>query len=558
MVRTLKVLLILCMAVAAAGAAPPKKNADVEQAIKSELVGKAFYTKILVGSYIPCPPNLNSSGRNDAIKMIDTELPTDGPVRYLARSGCFFPGGMSLDFVKNYVPADFSGQLLPGTTVWVRGVDFRDDRVEVRLSAYNNDNAEGSGKIKYMVGTNYRSWSADQLMEVIDRGIVIPAYEKMDQLKTEFEVLRGELDEAEKEYNLPGGTADSRLTKAIALRQVLEKLQKNRAEFAAMGKSDSQAGVYSEKLNALAPEIARLTEEARKERVAHIRDQLQAQLQELSRIQTQIRQKPPSSLAEWQQRSDILATYSTLLDIRQKLLDGLRSENEAPLPEDVKFMSESRAEIETDRKALSLGHQQIELADLTAQYSQMTRKRTQMLDAYSRAFGTARETPALHDLIAVLDQIVTNRDRAAALGDKAAATQLIQYQAETRKYKRKLSPSDPFAAYGGHEISATNTESEAPKKVSISAGVAVGLLLQKMEPVYPPIARAARVTGTVVLQATISKTGSVESLQVVSGPPILQGAAIDAVKTWLYRPFLLEGKPVEVETTVDVVFTLGG
>ena len=97
-----------------------------------------------------------------------------------------------------------------------------------------------------------------------------------------------------------------------------------------------------------------------------------------------------------------------------------------------------------------------------------------------------------------------------------------------------------------------------PKKVNISAGVAVGMLISKVQPIYPPIAKAARVSGTVVLQATISKTGQIENLRVVSGPAMLQQAALDAVKQWRYKPYLLNNEPVEVETTVNVIFTLGG
>jgi len=101
-------------------------------------------------------------------------------------------------------------------------------------------------------------------------------------------------------------------------------------------------------------------------------------------------------------------------------------------------------------------------------------------------------------------------------------------------------------------------KAEAPKKVNISGGVAQGMLLQKTVPMYPPIAKAARVSGTVVLQATISKTGTIENLHVISGPAMLQQSAMDAVRSWRYRPYLLNGDPVEVETTVNVVFTLGG
>ena len=97
-----------------------------------------------------------------------------------------------------------------------------------------------------------------------------------------------------------------------------------------------------------------------------------------------------------------------------------------------------------------------------------------------------------------------------------------------------------------------------PKKLIISSGVMAGMLISKPTPVYPPIAKAARVQGTVVLQATISKTGSIENLKVVSGPQMLQQAAQDAVRSWRYKPYLLNGEPVEVETTVNVIFTLGG
>ncbi|MGD0800544.1 MAG: energy transducer TonB [Terracidiphilus sp.] len=99
---------------------------------------------------------------------------------------------------------------------------------------------------------------------------------------------------------------------------------------------------------------------------------------------------------------------------------------------------------------------------------------------------------------------------------------------------------------------------EAAKKVSISEGIAGGLLLQKPPPVYPPLARQTHVSGIVVIQATISKTGVVENAHVVSGPTMLRQAAMDAVKTWRYRPYLLDGEPVEVETTVSVNFSLGG
>lgn len=90
----------------------------------------------------------------------------------------------------------------------------------------------------------------------------------------------------------------------------------------------------------------------------------------------------------------------------------------------------------------------------------------------------------------------------------------------------------------------------------VSSGVMVGYLIYRAVPHYPSIAIAIHLGGTVVLQATISKTGSIENLHVVSGPPLLHQAAIDAVQQWRYRPYLLNNQPVEVETTINVEFTL--
>jgi protein TonB len=98
---------------------------------------------------------------------------------------------------------------------------------------------------------------------------------------------------------------------------------------------------------------------------------------------------------------------------------------------------------------------------------------------------------------------------------------------------------------------------QAKAAVRVSSAIEKGLLIQETMPVYPAIAKATHTEGTVELAATISKAGNIENLRATSGPPLLQRAALDAVKSWRYRPYLLDGQPVEVETTVDVVFTLG-
>jgi protein TonB len=94
------------------------------------------------------------------------------------------------------------------------------------------------------------------------------------------------------------------------------------------------------------------------------------------------------------------------------------------------------------------------------------------------------------------------------------------------------------------------------ERIRQGTGVQAANLIHQVNPVYPPLARQARVQGVVVLEAVISKEGSIESLVVVSGHPLLNQAAVDAVKQWKYRPTMLNGDPVEVITTVTVTFTL--
>jgi protein TonB len=97
-----------------------------------------------------------------------------------------------------------------------------------------------------------------------------------------------------------------------------------------------------------------------------------------------------------------------------------------------------------------------------------------------------------------------------------------------------------------------------PQRVRVSQGVSNGLLIRKVQPAYPPLARQARIQGQVLLQAQISKDGTIENLQLISGHPMLAPAAIEAVKQWRYKPYMLNGEPVAVDTQVVVNFTLSG
>jgi TonB family protein len=115
-----------------------------------------------------------------------------------------------------------------------------------------------------------------------------------------------------------------------------------------------------------------------------------------------------------------------------------------------------------------------------------------------------------------------------------------------------IAPTDPAL------IPPTDAPLSRVEKVNVAGGISHGFVLKKVPPTYPVDAKNARVTGTVILQATIGTDGRVHDLRVESTPwPSLAQSALWAVSQWEYKPYLLNGEPVEVETTVNVVFTLG-
>jgi protein TonB len=96
----------------------------------------------------------------------------------------------------------------------------------------------------------------------------------------------------------------------------------------------------------------------------------------------------------------------------------------------------------------------------------------------------------------------------------------------------------------------------APEMLKVSQGVTQGMLLRRVQPVYPHSALQMRIAGSVQLQAVIDKAGNIASVKVLSGDPILSKSAVDAVKQWKYKPYLLDGEAVEIQTQITVNFKL--
>jgi TonB family protein len=131
--------------------------------------------------------------------------------------------------------------------------------------------------------------------------------------------------------------------------------------------------------------------------------------------------------------------------------------------------------------------------------------------------------------------------KSSAKADEAATGQL-------RVLERKCSPAKSTAA--------TKTAATTTAFIEVPGGVQAAHLIRRIQPIYPPLAKAARVQGAVRFNAVIARDGTVQNLRTLAGHPLLELAASEAVKQWLYAPTLSGGEPVEVHTTIDVIFTL--
>ncbi len=119
-----------------------------------------------------------------------------------------------------------------------------------------------------------------------------------------------------------------------------------------------------------------------------------------------------------------------------------------------------------------------------------------------------------------------------------------------------LGPLIPTLALTLALTSLAAAQEAAPQRITVDKAQMAGQIVKKVAPVYPPLARQARIQGQVILRVEITKSGDAENIQLVSGHPMLAPSAIEAVKQWKYRPYLVNGEPVDVETEVTVNYTI--
>ena len=182
----------------------------------------------------------------------------------------------------------------------------------------------------------------------------------------------------------------------------------------------------------------------------------------------------------------------------------------------------------------------------------------------------SRSVPAQPEFAAATAVPQSRTAEVASVNPVSASTMNAQLSAPSRisASLKQPSPSDQAPAAlsansigGGAALPGSIFAASRGPRVTtspvISAGVAQGLLVHRTQPIYPAPARTANMSGTVVLKAQISKSGQIMGLKVISGPPVFVASALNAVKSWRYKPYMLNNQPIEVETNINVIFSVG-
>ena len=434
----LKLAVIVVLAIPLIAVTEKPKDSPLHRRLESELMGKSFEVKIRLGSYWSY---YNQKTGKQCYRLIDTEFVPNGGVRYQARRGCYSEAGQQEDFIAGNVyvdPGKITRDVAPGVRIRVIKVDMMDDRIELLLQRTDGKSVIDSyAKIKFMLGKGYLQSDPETVLKLISQTLRIESFERIDSLTVEFADLQNQLKGAEATYAaIVSANAGERLEAAKRVRATLQRITSNRSAYISAGGSDPDAGTYMERAGLLDGEIAKLETEVKKEKVNAARAALEANVTAAAQKKAALGQ-PVASLPEWERKSQTLTDYRRLLDERQSLFSQLQTVGEPASTDDVEKMKEEVRYSESLNASLISERQKLQLVQINADYGNMERKRSQLLDAYTRAFGSAKERPALQELIGHLERMVGNRAEAERLGDATAATQISRLRTEVEKLKKR-------------------------------------------------------------------------------------------------------------------------
>jgi hypothetical protein len=400
-----------------------ERKTPLQSQLESELLGKDFDTKIELAN------SITGFHGGQFSRAVDTELSPDGVVRYYVTK---FLGHPEIA----YVSADEITRKLPvGIRVKATKIEFKGDRIEVSLNALPDNSY---AKLKLMLGRGFESsYNLETVLGVVSRALRLERFEQLQFLKAEYPQLKAKLALAEADFKSAQGDAPTQLAAARQLQEALGGLVKNRTDYDSLTQTlaDPEKEQYARQAADLDKTIQALEQEARKERAEQIRKTLESEGKETSRLKSQLERKKPASLEEWQEQMASLNRLETVLAHRQSLQTDLASTGESATPEELGTLQQDSQEAQKLREALESQRKNLELAQMENQYRDMERKKGQLYDSYTRAFGTPKQGAEAQRLRAHLQHMYENRVAAQKMGSAKASQQATGILKEIQRIK---------------------------------------------------------------------------------------------------------------------------
>jgi hypothetical protein len=412
-----------------------KQESPLLTQLGAEFQGKEFTTKVPLGSSTRHLYALYGAQEVET-HLIDTELQPNGRIQYRVR-GILRAGGF-------YVPLSQVDSALPvGRRVQITKIEMMDDRIEFWLNGSEQRRPAGAyAKIKLVLGKGFEaSYDRDAVIAVISKVLFIERYERLQALRSEYPELKVKLATAQGRFKTAQGNAPSQLQGARELQNALQALVKNRTDYDSLTQTlnDPEKDQYTREAADLEKTIAALDQETKKQRSEEIRKALTAEAEEAGQIKAQLQRKP-GSFPEWEQQMTSLGRWEQTLNRQQSLHRELEGMGEPVAAADVAVLQQGFEEIQTLRGALEGQRQALQLADLDNQYQLMDRARRQLTDAYTRAFGTARQRPEGEKLFLHLHEMRQNREAAQKLGSDQALGQGASLAKDMERLQRQIGP----------------------------------------------------------------------------------------------------------------------
>jgi len=431
-VRFVEVLLAVTLVVSPATA--QKKTSALQSQLESDFLGKPFVTKVSLGAYVR---NYYSDLQRDCTRLIDTEVSPDGSVDYLVRRGCqefLYPVPPNF-YIR---PDAMTGRHQVGSQVWVSKIELKNDRVEFWLQSTPNSNlVKDYAKLKFMFGKGYQSWEYDAILNEIAQALKVESYERALTLKAEFGELSAQLVEAEIKYQSQSTSASARLAAGTRFANLLRKLAENRSAYKTLGREDADPEVYMRRAHELESEIQGLEQEVRKKKAEGIRQSLQRESTQADELKTELQAPAPTTLSEWESRVETLNRYNQVLLQQRTLMTALKDLGEPVSPAEWTELEENLGWAEDTGNRLTNVRTSLELEELNRDFRAMERERLRLLDAYTRAFDTRQEQPALEALLVHLRRMLDNRLAAERLGSETASGQATRLRKEIEKLSKR-------------------------------------------------------------------------------------------------------------------------